>query len=154
MPATPITHSPAEIMAQLLVDLGMATGPGGSGSWPVFKTGITDKPDDCIAVTDTAGIDDGAFLGPGATTEQHYGVQIMVRAATHPRCWVKTEAIRQALRAMDNMKTVWIGAASYTLPAVCRLAPPTVIGKDRPDSTRVLMSLNPTFAIYGPGELG
>ena len=155
MPSASAIHSPAEIVAQMLVDLGVATGPGGTGVWPVFSTGITDKPDDVIAVTDTSGMADGRPLLPGSDPEQHYGVQITVRGATHPRAWIKATAIRSALASV-YLRTVHVGTGAdhrdYTIPAVVKLDPIIVVGKDRPQSNRVLMTLNPMFAYHTSDE--
>jgi Bacteriophage minor capsid protein len=137
-------------MAQLLVDIGQGSGPGGSGVWPVFTSAIPDAPDEVLAVWDTTGISDGRFNATG-NLEQHYGVQITVRSTDHPRGWLKAAQVRAALSAVLD-QTVTVGGNAFRLPAVTRLDPVLVVGRDKPNSNRTLFTLNPTFALHLPGE--
>lgn len=144
-----MTDTPAQIMAQLLVDLGVASGPGGAGAWPVFTTNMPDRPDNAIQVKNTTGSDESDQFAAG-DTDQHWGVQIMVRAADDRTAGVKAQAVRRALRAVNQRgvtpTTATQGSgARYTVPAVNEGGPPLALGTDRTASNRVLYTLNPTF---------
>ncbi len=141
-----LTHSPAQIVAKLLVDLGVATGPGGTALWGAFTSTLPDRPDNVIAVKNTTGVDESDLLVTVGGTDQHYGVQIMVRAVDEPTCWLKADAVRQALRGVLQ-RGVSIDSSRYIVPAVASLSPPIGAGMDRPASNRVMYTLNPTLAI-------
>lgn len=76
-------HSPAEIITQLVIDLGIADGPetdDGLTGWTVFPIQMEEDPDDAIQVTDTSGYMHGRSHVTGIVGE-HYGIQILVRGS-------------------------------------------------------------------------
>lgn len=81
-------HTPAEIIAQLIEDLGHATQQGtGTGSawgeWTVFPMHLPDVPEQAILVKDTTGILFGRMQPTGVKGE-HYGVQLLARSSQDP----------------------------------------------------------------------
>lgn len=143
-------HSPAQILRQLLVDLGYCTEPSLSAAWPGFVTTIPNTPDGAICVYDTAGVDHGRRMSDGARIER-YGCQILVRAARHPTGYAKAQSIALALDQEIYRETVEMddddGTATYFVNTIKRTNPVFSIGQDTPQSKRKLFTINLTAAI-------
>jgi hypothetical protein len=138
-----VTHTPAEVVCQLVVDLGLA-GDGGAAPvpvWPAFSTGLPDKPDDAVGVTDTAGSDDGRTMTDGEVMGLA-GVQVMVRSARPRAGWAKLSEVYDALSQTVRRATVTIGAASYMVHSVSKFGDPLPLGRESPTSARRLFSFN------------
>lgn len=91
-----LSHSPADIVRWLLVDLGLGTDYRDRSTWPVYCAHESEKPDNVITVYDTAGTDDGSVM-VGGELQGHYGFQVRVRATDHPTGWDKINTIRATL---------------------------------------------------------
>lgn len=147
-----LTHSPAQIVRDLLVDLGLGTLPSASGSWPIYVSNIPDSPDSLITITDTVGISDGRTQFDGQAHE-HPGIQVAVRDANHQDGWEKINALRVALsetirnNAVSITDNVGTGTSVYTVYAITKVGGVIVLGKDTPTSKRNLFTLNATVAL-------
>ena len=147
-----LTHSPAQIIRDLLVDLGLGVLPSAGGLWPIFVTGIPDSPDSIITITDTLGTSDGRLQPTGEATE-HPGFQVAIRDANHQDGWEKANAIRVALSETILLNTVSItdnvgtGTSTYTVHAVSKIGGVIVLGKELPTSKRHLFTINATVAL-------
>jgi len=140
-----LLHSPAEVLQQLLQDIGAADDPEGDDpSWPVYSTSRPDAPDQLIAVVDTAAQDDGKLMSGEYT--QHWGVQLCVRSNGHNAGLVKAESVRRQLNEDVYQAVVNLDDATYFVPAV--LARPTlVLDTDSPNSKRCLFTINCLFVV-------
>jgi hypothetical protein len=102
----PLPHSPSQIIRQLLIDEGLASD---GGTWPAYAIQEPDKPDNCITIYDTAGMNQGRFSVDGEVQET-YGIQIRVRSNDSQTSFVKARAI-----AID-LETVHLDIVSVTDP--------------------------------------
>lgn len=137
MPGT-LADSPAAILAQLLVDEGLANDYT-STTWPVFVGAEPSEPDACITVRDY-----GAQLGSWSQTtgephERHL-VQVRVRATTHPLGWGKIRDITESLGVIYHA-TVTVGANDYCVETINRPGGITPLGFES-GTKRQLFTLN------------
>lgn len=135
MPGT-LLHSPAQIVAQLLVDLSLGNAPNVGGSqptWPVFVDNEPNSPNDLITVTDTLGISfaKDAF----GDRNEHHGVQVKVRGGTHGAGWPKARAIAIAFDGIVEPAIVTVGGTDYCVGMVRRTGDVLRLGPE-PNSTR------------------
>lgn len=138
--STPMLHSPADILAQLIVDLGKGTDPTAGGAWPVFVAGEPTAPDNAITVYDTTPQDDGRSMIDGEMLG-HFGFQVRVRGTTHSVAYVKAEAVRVALEESVYDRTVHRDGSTYLVHCVAKTNFLS-IGKDVPTSKRSLFTIN------------
>ena len=76
-------HTPAEIVTQLMIDLGLADGPettNGLTGWTVFPLQFREDPEQALQVKDTAGRLHGRSQITGEAGE-HYGIQVLARSS-------------------------------------------------------------------------
>lgn len=148
-----LDHSPARIVRQLLIDLGLAV--AGSydssnrytgGAWPVTATSEVDAPDNAITVYDTAGRGDGRSMIDGETFS-HYGFQVRVRAADHDTGWAKADSIENGLSKSVYQRTVHVGGSTYLVHCVSGIGDVLSIGKETPASTRRVFTLNALLSV-------
>src|SRR5687768_852739 len=91
------SHSPAEVVAQMLIDLGEGSDPASDGAWPCgYSSEPADLPDNRITVYDTTGADFGGSMIDGELWGT-FGIQVRVRAATHGVGWTKLQGIQDVL---------------------------------------------------------
>ena len=147
-----LTHSPAQIIRDLLVDLGLGTLPSDGGSWPIYNNNTPDSPDSVITITDTVGTSDGRTHTDGEAQE-HPGFQVAVRNDSPQGGWEKMNAIRVALsetisrNELSITDNVGTGTSSYIVYAVSKLGGIFALGKDTPTSKRNLFTLNAVVAL-------
>jgi len=79
MPGT-LTHSPSDIVRQLLVNLALGVDPttDETSDWPIYESREPDLPDDCITVYNTADKLQGRTMTDGETQGQE-GIQVRIR---------------------------------------------------------------------------
>lgn len=141
-------HSAAEVIQQLLIDLGLGTTWDGVLEWPTYFGNEPDLPDDAITCYDTQGTED-ALTQPTGEQYMHSGVQIMVRSSKHGRGFVKANAIRDALCRSELALRAFVDVeqARYLVHSVVPKGDVLPIGSDSPSSKRVMFTLNLTTAI-------
>ena len=129
-----LTYSPAQVIRQLLVDLGLAVAPsyGDDGkyngaAWPAFYQGEPDSPDECVTVYDTEGNRDARMMIDGEWAE-HEGLQIRIRARKFSTGWTKIRAIAIALDKNVYDETVTVSAETYLVHSLHRRSGPIPIG--------------------------
>lgn len=151
MPGT-LTYSPADVLRQLLVDLGHGTLPSSSSSWPAYCSTLADTPDNIICLIDTTGVHQGRKMVDGEVQERH-GVQIFVRSARFIVGWTKA---RQVAVALDGVlrSAVTVSSTNYLIQAVTRSSGPIALGKETQDiegsntiSKREIFSINCTVSV-------
>lgn len=140
-----LEHSPADILRNLLVNLGLGTTPSDSGSWPVYASLMPDTPDNVITLIDTAGVKQGRIQTSGEIQE-HYGVQLLIRSTTHPVGYTKAQALAVALDENIQNNTVTISGTTYDVDAVSRRGNVLSLGEEE-ESNRRLFSINAIVSI-------
>lgn len=141
--ANTLTHSPARIIRQLLIDLGLGSN---GGTWPVFYAMEPNAPDNCISVFDTTGTSDGRSMIDGELFG-HEGFQVRVRAQDHDTGWTKADAIQKGLAEDVSLETVTVASSRYTVYAVTRISDVLPLGRQVPQSMRSIFTINATLAV-------
>lgn len=137
-----LLHSPAEIVARLITQLGHAVDPSPSldpTSWGAYSHLEPPKPANCITTYDTQGTDQGRTMPDGerATLD---GVQVRFRAATFAEGFVKANAVAIALD-QQSMVTVAIDGTRYLVIHFMRTSGPINVGKE-PGSSLAVLTVN------------
>lgn len=140
-----LEHSPADVIRQLIVDLGHGTAPADAGSWPAYVGQKTDSPDATITVYDTAGKNGGREMIGGVRFE-HAGVQVLVRATEHRLGYTKAQAIATALDEGVAYTGVTVASTDYVVYAITRTSNVLAIGKEE-DTNRDLFTINAIVAL-------
>lgn len=134
-----LSHSPAKVVAELLIDLGHATAASNGLSWPVYVSVLPDSPDASMAVVDTQGVKDGRSM-IGGTVYLHHGFQILLRGQGYNAAWLKLHKIALSLDGV-NRTNVPIGSTTYQIQSITRVGSIISVGFDE-TSKRRLFSLN------------
>lgn len=145
MPGT-LTHSPAQIIKKLMVDMGLGLEPP-NVPWPIYYSSEPDAPDSVITVYDTQGLT-GQRANPDGERSEFHGIQVRVRAANHGNGFLKGRAIAVAFDQDVYLESVTIGAATYMVQAITRTSDVLVLGKDTPTSKRSLFTLNAVCSLW------
>ena len=135
---------PAQILRQLVIDLGHGTDPDDSGSWPVFATTEPNTPDNCITVYSTAGRDQGSIHVDPMLIENE-GFQIKVRATTNSVGYTKADAIAKGFDAVA-LRTVILNGNTYVMWGIIR-GSILDVGKSVPESRRSIFTINGTLTV-------
>jgi hypothetical protein len=137
-----LEHSPADILREALVSLGVITDPDVSpgAAWPAFVAGEPSSPDNVITLFDTTPQADGRSMIDGEV-DYHYGIQIRVRSTTHPIGYQKAEALRRAMAESLYNRPVNLQSATYLVRCVTGLSILT-LGKEVPLAKRFLFTIN------------
>ncbi|QDP54888.1 MAG: hypothetical protein Unbinned3891contig1000_86 [Prokaryotic dsDNA virus sp.] len=118
--------SPADIIAQHLIDEALGTDVSASASWPVRVGFQPDEPDNAICVFDITGREDGRNMSTGYRVE-HPGVQVYVRGSSYIAGFDKAEAIALALDAILRTQ-ITIDSTVYLVQNVSRTGPILSVG--------------------------
>lgn len=113
-----LAHAPAEIIAQMIIDLAKGTDPDDSLTWPVYADFAPESPDQLIAVNTAESIDGGKDQ-MGEVTELH-GVQILVRSNTYSAGQVKARDIAVTLDEQIQNKQVTYSGSDYIVSSFRR----------------------------------
>jgi len=142
-----LTHSPADIVRQLLVDLGLAVDPAWMGArdvavgWPAFAHTEPPQPDDCITVRETDPQDDGPDMH--GNLYFHHGCQVRFRSSVQNDGQNKARAVQTFLFQPSNVqrRTVTLDSVNYEVWCVI---PGGVLnlGMNVPTDKRFLVTLN------------
>lgn len=142
----PLDHSAADVIRNLLIDLGHGTAPSDAAAWPVYVSVLPDLPDSVIVVIDQTGELQGK-LHPTSEVVEREGVQILVRDADHYNGHNKADDVAKGLDAVSQVgvrvgDVAGTGDATYTVHSVTRRSGPIALGKETPNSKRNLWSIN------------
>jgi len=141
-----LTHTPANVMQYLLVSLGAGTLPTSHGLWPIYNANEPDTPDNCLTITDVAGLMHGRDQNSGYMQE-HEGIQVRIRATDHATGWAKANSIKTLLDSSIAMSDVTVSTSNYVVGAVTRKSGPFGIGKETPSSKRELFTINAVVSL-------
>lgn len=133
-----LQHSAADIVGQLLVDLGLGTR---AGSWPVKVGSEPDKPDNVITTYVGPGVNNGRNQVDGVVSQLR-GVQVRVRGSSHPTGFAKAETIAATLDQSVYDREVNVDGVRYLVRSLSRKGDLLSIGADAPGSERHLFTLN------------
>lgn len=136
----PLNHSPAYVLRQALVDLGLGTDPADNGDWPVIARKEPDEPDDVITIYNTAGRDLGR-TAPDQRRIELYGTQVRVRASTPSGGNSKARAVANTLDAL-YLQTVLVDGTRYEIAHFARTTDVLDLGVDSPVTNRSVFVVN------------
>jgi len=147
MPLTSLSHHHAQIIARLLVGLGLGTLAGEGGAWPVYYRREPPTPDDVITVYGTAGgrsggrvMISGAYLG-------YYGFQVRVRSQSPSDGYAKADEIATTLAEGCYQEYVEIDGVTYFIHAVSGIGDVMDLNKETPASKRNIFTVNAVASI-------
>jgi hypothetical protein len=107
--------SPADIIRQLLLDLGLVAA---TGDWTTFVSFLPESPDNAVCVYDTAGRPNGRLMAGEQII--HPGIQIRVRGLSYPAVWAKSNTIATALDSLARVLVAISSTEAHTLLNVSR----------------------------------
>lgn len=137
-----LTHSPARVIAQLVIDLGygVAPDPRGPSAWSVYYGGLPDMPDEAMGVRLTTGLDDGTTQWDGVL-QTWYGIQIRLRANDEDAGWDRVNPLATELHALTN-RGVTVDGVAYLVSDTRLAREPESLGKAEQTSSRNLFAIN------------
>lgn len=140
-----LTHSPADVLAKLLVDLGHAIDSQSAGDWPAFVNQEPNAPDKCVTTFDTTGRV-GKRVHSNGYRPEFRGVQVRIRAHTQDAGWTRANRIAAALDEEVDWRTVALSGVNYLVCAVTRTSGVLPLG-DEPGTKRKLFTVNGVMSI-------
>lgn len=136
-----LIHSPAHILARLLIGLGegVAPPPSSSSQWPIYYVNEPDRPDNVITVQNTTGRMFGREQISGETYKYH-GIQFRIRSSVDEDAYSKAADIEDAIKDVYK-DTVTIGARTYCVQSISQTTDIIDAGHE-PETERVIHTLN------------
>lgn len=116
-----LTHSVAQIVAQLLIDLGLTTAPENDPllSWPVYSPNEPDQPDNVLTIQDTTGRVDGRN-NLTHQIDEHYSFQVRIRASDDTVGSRKAREVAIALDTQVFRRGVVVEDSTYCVHSLSR----------------------------------
>ena len=141
-----MTHSPSDIAAQLLIDLGLFTNPelDPIQAWPVYPSNEPERPDNILSIYDIETWDHGRTQ-PNGVMQGPHGVQFKLRAKTHLIGWTKVDTLCDRLQLRTGgcyNVDVTIDGTRYHIHSFCGISQVIPLGKESPTSTRRVFVIN------------
>lgn len=146
-----LNDSPADIVAQLLIDIGLADDPDQPGTasleWPVSVDSELATPDDALFVSNTDPLQSGRVQLTGQMSEL-YGVQIKIRAADPQVAFKKANEVAVAIDQQIYHRTTTVPPSSkstggsYFVGAITRKSGPLALGREGSATKRSLYTIN------------
>lgn len=142
-----ISHSPAKVIQELFIQLGLGSRPTTPpGLWPLYYTNEPNSPDNCLTIYNTAAVQFGRTM-PDSERQEHYGVQVRVRASTNPLGSAKAWEIAVAMDDQVKHNFVTIDGIDYCIWSITRKGSVMDLGKDVPRTKLFLFTINATSYI-------
>lgn len=149
--AGPLSHSPAEINAELLRQWDVPSTP-----WVYYDSNEPDASavgDEIVTMYDTEGMEDGRAMIDGELWN-HWGIQARIRSSEHTDGWLHANAIRnfwatqinQAVVAMKD-KDGNLDGSRYLIWCIAHIGPVLALGKNVPNTKRSIFTVNAISAI-------
>lgn len=136
-----LANSPAEIVRQILIDLGHAVLKSSGSDWPAFVNNLPNRPDNAISVNDTEGVVATRLQRTGEVQTRE-GFQIIVRAQTHTLGWQKANDIVVGLAKNVALRQVTVGTTGYTVWSISGIGNVLSLGSGDDDTKREFFSIN------------
>jgi len=147
-------RSPADIIAHLLVNLGLCTL---EDEWPISVAILPDTPDEAVCAYDTGGRMDGRILRTGEQIV-HPGIQIRVRGKDYLASYAKIRAIALLLDLQNDILVAFSDEEVYVIQNVSRTGDILPLGIEDIDGRRchnftmnAVLTLREEEAITPPG---
>jgi len=135
----PLTHSPAQILREAIIALGLGTDPDDSMAWPVYATNKPDSPDTLVVTFDAVGRLDGK-TSPDREVQEFHGARVVVRHARESTGFTKARSIQIGLDGLYDQQ-VQIDATDYLIHAISRDDSVSNLGREQGNARR-LFSFN------------
>jgi hypothetical protein len=135
----PLDHFPADIIRQLLIDLGVGSEVT-AADWPAFSQREPDSPDNAITVFDTMGRDLGR-TNPDMVRSERYGIQVRVRGGDIDATGIRARSVAMALDSVVR-HLVALDTTLYLVLSFVRSGPVLRLGIDAPSSGRWIFVVN------------
>ena len=126
-----LTHSPADVLRRLLIDLGYGSEPATEFEnlpWPIYVGSEPPTPDNCITLYDTGGTGYGFHMIDGERQEKH-GIQVRIRAVTYDVGYTKACSLANALDTAIYFEKPRIGSNHYKVPQFARTSDVLSLGQ-------------------------
>lgn len=140
-----MTHSPAKVLSQLLIDLEVGTVPSANSEWPTYFDNEPATPDNVITTYNARRVGgfrkmpDGVFVGP-------QGVQVRVRGKDSKTGYDRTVLIAEALATVLR-RTVTVEGSVYRVQCLSTISDVFPLGKESPTSKRNLFTLDMLMSV-------
>lgn len=141
-----LSHSPAQLVRQFLVDLSGGNHPDSGESWPIYCHKEPDNPDNVVTVYTTQGLVKGWQQIEGEAIE-HYGVMIRIRSTTAEVGYVQADLIRHLIDTQSSFVNVRVDDAVYRIESIDRTSAILPLGAESPTSARHLYTINATTSL-------
>lgn len=144
-----LPHSAADIVRQLFVDIGYLSDPDARplGEWPAYARKEPTKPDDCVTVYNTEGVNVGRIQIDGEE-EGWWGIQVRVRGRDSRVAWRKASRLWYAMTSEIYDRTVRLETTRYVVGAFLQVNKPLDVGEAAPDSACWIVTVNSLVSIY------
>lgn len=147
MPSTSLSHHQAQIIARLLVRLGLGTLAGAGGAWPVYYRREPPTPDEVITVYGTPGGRGGGRVMISGEYLGYYGFQVRVRSQNPSDGYLKADEIATTLAEGCYQEYVEIDGVDYFIHCVTGIGDVMDLNKETPTSKRNIFTLNASASI-------
>lgn len=143
----PLTHSPADVVAQAFIDAGIGVLP--SPSFPDWSCHVhvePDFPDKVLTVKDSQGRSEGReMLGP---VNRRWGIQVFIRAGVSEDGYEKCcTSILPFMETGANGMNVTVGGVNYRLHCFSDIGDPIPVGFEQGVSNRFIYTINATVLV-------
>jgi len=92
---------PSLIVAVLLIEnLSIGTLPTAEGDLPVYVSHEPDKPNECLTIYDTPGIEEVRGMQSDIVT--HHGIRVKVRGTNYNTIWQRLNSINNSFAVIDD----------------------------------------------------
>jgi hypothetical protein len=138
-----LTHTPAYILRTRIINDGKGTVTDENRAWPVYVDGDPNLPDNMITVRDTTNVEKG-YRQYNKELQQHYGVQVRIRAKSVPVGFPKYNALVVAIERYIN-DTLIVDGVTYTFTSY--VTSDMFVGREMAVSRRPLWTINAMLVI-------
>lgn len=141
--------NPADVVRQVLIDLGLGTEPG-TAPWPVYAKKEPSMPDDTVTVYNGPGTDDGRVMhgeGQGLFT-----FIIRIRASDGDEGWSKAADILAAMETQVYRMNVEVDGQCMCVHSFSNISNVVDIGYESPTSERRIHTLTAASYINSCGD--
>lgn len=135
----PLEHSPADIVAYLLVSKGQANAHNVAG-WPTFINNTPKTPGQYLSLVDTAGRLSGK-THVDSEPQIHHGVQLLAKSPNPTLPFRKLTELLGFLSSVAN-EVVVLEDSHYIVKATTATSSVLRIGREQPEDVLTVCSLN------------
>jgi Bacteriophage minor capsid protein len=139
-----LTHTPSEILLQLLIMQGLVSEPSLDDEWPGFYNHHPVSPDDLVCVYDTAGTIQGKTHVDGET-QSHDGFNIRIRSERTTDGFAKANMIYNKISPITRFE-LKVDTSIYRIQSITFTSPVFSLGKD-PESESRLHTINGVISV-------